>query len=455
MYNETNFDHLPVLSALSDIAGFELVPDIIWIFDLDRHGFWWGNSSALKFWGLDRVQQLIDKDLSADTESARQRTEQTFYKAVAQGMTVDPWTTYPNGKPKTLMMRHKAVLLGPEKHRGIIAFISEEVNLGEDPETLIFAEAVRYTSVAVTSFTLQGRPIFENPVAAELYGYARGGLDAVGTVNTTDALDHSDGSDNTLSEFERRFADPAEGKARLAQAQAHQDGQQEHLMRTQKGIRRHAVNIRTSRHPLTGDYLTLVSEYDVTELHDALAEAECVKEELKKQAHYDALTGLPSLRLCKDRMEEAFSQAKHGNKQVALMFVDLDGFKSVNDNYGHDAGDQVLKAVGQRLSALVGAEDTVGRIGGDEFIIILPDISHKDDSAQIAERAIKDLSQPFQVEDEVCQRVNAYIGASVGIALYPVSGQSAEELLRAADQSMYQVKRAGKNNFCFASEWMA
>ncbi len=450
MYSETNFDHLSVLSSPSDIAGFELVPDIIWIFDLDRHGFWWGNSSALKFWGLDQVQQLIDKDLSADTESARQRTEQTFYKAVAQGMTVDPWTTYPGGKPKTLMMRHKAVLLGPEKHRGIIAFISEEVNLGEDPETLIFAEAVRYTSVAVTSFTLQGKPIFENPVAAELYGYVHG--DQVG--NSAAESDSRDGDDR-LSEFEWRFVNPEEGKVRLEQAQAHQDGQQEHLMRTQKGIRRHAVNIRTSRHPLTGDYLTLVSEYDVTELHEALVEAECAKEELKKQAHYDALTGLPSLRLCKDRMEEAFSQAKHGNKQVALMFVDLDGFKAVNDNYGHDAGDQVLKAVGQRLSALVGTEDTVGRIGGDEFIIILPDISHKDDSAQIAERAIEYLSQPFQVEDEMLQRVHACIGASVGIALYPVSGHSAEELLRAADRSMYQVKRAGKNNFCFARELIA
>lgn len=435
MYTETNFDHLPVLESFQAITGFELVPDIIWIFDLDRHGFWWGNTHALNFWGLDQVQQLIDKDLSADTDSARQRTEQTFYKAVAQGMTVDPWTTYPNGQPKTLLMRHKAVLLGPEKHRGIIAFISEEVNLGEDTETLIFAEAIRYTSVSVTSFTLQGVPLFENPVAAELYGYQ------------ANAFLIED-----CSEFERRFADRAEGRMRLQQAQAHKDGQQEHLMCTQKGLRRHNVNIRTSRHPLTGDYITLVSEYDVTELHGALAKAEQRKTELKKLAHYDALTGLPGLRLCKKRMEQAFSQAKEGHKQVALMFVDLDGFKAINDNYGHDAGDQVLKTVAQRLSALVQSSDTVGRIGGDEFIIILPDIAHRDDSAQIAHQVINQISLPFPIYDENEQAVEGLIGASIGIALYPVSGCSAEELLKAADKSMYRVKRSGKNSYCFACD---
>jgi len=433
LYTETDFSHLTVLESHQDIASFELVPDIIWIFDLDRHGFWWGNSSALKFWGLDHLQQLIDKDLSADTEGARKRTEQTFYKAVAQGMTLDPWTTYPGGKPRVLLMRHKAVLLGPEKHRGIIAFISEEVNLGEDPETLLFAEAIRYTSVAVTSFTLDGAPLFENPAAAERYGYL-----------SEQAMPEG------MTEFERRFSSPEEGRFRLEQAKAHQDGQQEHLMKTQAGIRRHTVDIRTSRHPLTGDYITLVSEYDVTDLHNALKQAEAAGEALKKMAHYDALTGLAGLRLCKDRMEQSFSFARDNQAQVALMFIDLDGFKAVNDNYGHDAGDHVLKTVAQRLREKTGPQDTVGRIGGDEFLVILPDLEKDRDFSAIAGDMIQSLDIPIQICSENCQPQLAYIGASIGIALYPGSGQTAEDLLKAADQAMYHIKRSGKNNFSFA-----
>jgi len=428
------FNHLPVLDNVDAISAFDFVPDVIWIFDLDRHGFWWGNQPALKFWGLDSVQALIDKDLSADTEGARKRTEQTFYKAAAQGMTVDPWTTYPNGKPKTLLMRHKAVLLGPEKHRGIIAFISEQVDLGEQPEHLIFSEAIRYTSVAVTSFDMRGTPMFENPAAAELYGFV-------------------DVHDNDTSVFVRRFHDSQEGLERLEQGRQHEDGQNEHLMVTSKGVRRHVVDIRTSRHPLTGDYLLLVSEYDVTELHNAIQQAEKAKVRLDKLAHYDALTGLPSLRLCRDRMTQVIAQAQREKTSAAIMFVDLDGFKSVNDSFGHDAGDQVLVESGKRLVHQVRAVDTVGRIGGDEFIILMSGIKSAKDAEVVASKIIGVMNEPFWVSDVNGDKQKACIGVSVGISLLEEGAlnKDAEVLLREADHAMYKVKRSGKRGYKFAS----
>ncbi len=164
-----DYSHLPHIQSLDDLSLYELIPDVVWIFDIDRHGWWWGNQAAIAYWGLSSVEQLVAKDLSNDTQGARDRTVQTFEKAASEGMTIDPWTTYPNGKPKTVYMKHKAVLVGPERHRAIIAFVNEEVNLGETPENLLLVEAMRYTKVFVTSFTLKGDPVVENPAATSAY----------------------------------------------------------------------------------------------------------------------------------------------------------------------------------------------------------------------------------------------------------------------------------------------
>lgn len=424
------YSHLPVFENHQQIEILEHVPDIIWIFDLDVHGFWWGNSKALEFWGLEKVEDLIAKDLSADTEGARKRTEQTFYKAAAEGMTTNPWTTYPNGKPRMLLMRHKAVLLGPDRHKGIVAYISENVNLGEQPEQLLFAEAVRYTSVSVTSFSMGGEPLFENPAAAKLYGYQP--------------------KKENLSTFVGRFLNPEEGLNRLSQGQAKEDGCQEHLMITRKGVRRHNVDIRTSRHPMTGDYVLLVSEYDVTDLHDAIKAAEAAQEELKQLAHFDALTGLPVIRLCKDRLSQAMAEADRRRQKVGLLFVDLDGFKAVNDNYGHSCGDQVLVEVGNRLRSLVRESDTVGRIGGDEFLILLNDLKQVQDAERIASCVLETLKPVFQIETDGGVQAEVNVGASIGIALYPEGDCCSEDMIKRADQAMYRVKKSGKNGFCHA-----
>lgn len=294
MYQEVAVDHLPVITSSNELNAFDYSPDIIWVFDLDRHGFWWGNKHALNFWGLTDVQQLIDKDLSGDTEGARKRTEQTFVKAAQEGLTKDPWTTYPNGQPKLMLMRHVAVLLGPEKHRGIIAFISEQMDTSSQPENLLFAEAMRYTTVAVSCYDMDGKRLFENPAFTDWYS------------NIDTVANHSD--------FETRFKEQSEAKARLTASQNQKAGCEEHLMQTNNGLQRHTVDIRISRHPLTGDFVFLVTEYDVTELHDTIQELKKTKNELKKIAHYDPLTKLPSVWLTKERLSSSLKQVKRTKK---------------------------------------------------------------------------------------------------------------------------------------------
>lgn len=423
------YDHLIHIKSHDELALYELIPNVVWIFDLDRHGWWWGNAAALKFWGLEKLGDLVNKDLSDDNQGARDRTRQTFDLAAKNGLTIDPWTTYPGGKPKTLHMMHRAVLVGPERHRAIIAYINEEVNLGEAPENLLLVEAMRYTTVLVTSFTLDGIPVVENPAATQAY-------------KSID-IDHLPSGVNP---FIARFADAKDGRACLQQALAEKGGRWTYLMRTAAGLRSHTLDIRMTRHPLAGDTLFLVAEYDVTPLHEALDAARLAQEELRRLAHYDALTGLPSLRLLQETSSYLLAQAERNRQKIAVMFIDLDGFKTVNDTWGHEAGDGVLIEVAKRLSSCLRESDQTARIGGDEFVVLIGAVDDQENVAHVAEKIIQELSAPIDLET-IDTRPQVRIGASIGISFYPDHGRDMEALLKAADQSMYRVKRSGKGHF--------
>jgi diguanylate cyclase (GGDEF)-like protein len=173
------------------------------------------------------------------------------------------------------------------------------------------------------------------------------------------------------------------------------------------------------------------------------------EEKIQHLANHDALTGLPSLRLGKDRLASAIANARRHKKKAAVMFIDLDGFKAVNDTLGHDVGDEVLKDVSERLLKSVREVDTVARIGGDEFTVVLTEIKTKEDAAVVAKKIIGNVSEPFVVGGGGAQ---TNIGASIGIAIFPDHGSSAEELVHRGDQAMYTVKREGKNNYAFAAD---
>ncbi|UTW02309.1 sensor domain-containing diguanylate cyclase [Amphritea atlantica] len=424
------YEHLIHIKTHEELALYELIPDAVWIFDLDKHGWWWGNQPALEFWGLSHLDELINKDLSGDTQGARDRTAQTFELAAKNGLTIDPWTTYPDGKPKTLYMRHRAVLVGPERHRALIAYINEEVNLGETPENLLLVEAMRYTTVLVTSFTFDGEVVVENPAATEAYKHI-----------------YPQQLPDDQSAFSARFADPEEGHSRLQQAIRDKGGRWTHMMRTSEGLRQHTLDIRITRHPLSGDFLILMTEYDVTQLYDALDEARNSQEELRKMAHYDAVTGLPSLNFLLQHAPNYLAKAERCRQQLAVMFIDLDGFKAINDTWGHDVGDQVLLEIAQRLSGILREADQVARIGGDEFIILVDDIHNENSVTTVSEKIIHQLEDRITVKDPAGPNVQVEVSASIGIALFPDHGSNLEQLIKVADKAMYRVKNSGKGDY--------
>jgi diguanylate cyclase (GGDEF)-like protein/PAS domain S-box-containing protein len=162
------------------------------------------------------------------------------------------------------------------------------------------------------------------------------------------------------------------------------------------------------------------------------------------QANYDELTGLPNRKLLADRLQRAILQAHHNGNQLAVLYVDLDRFKTINDTLGHDVGDQFLKVVAPRLCAAVRDTDTVARSGGDEFIAVLPDIASIGEAGRIAERIVESFAQPVALGGR-----ELYSSASVGISIFPDDGVSPDELIRTADAALHRAKAGGHGTFRF------
>ncbi len=177
-----------------------------------------------------------------------------------------------------------------------------------------------------------------------------------------------------------------------------------------------------------------------------ITERKKADEQIQYLATHDLLTDLPSLRLAKDRLTMAMNRARRNKTSMAVMFIDLDGFKAVNDTLGHDAGDYVLQQVAERMLSCVRETDTVARVGGDEFLIIATEVNFPDNAAQIAEKVIQTVSQQIMINGQ-----QAVVGTSIGIALFPEHGEDMDKLIKLADEAMYRVKNAGKNGFCFVN----
>jgi diguanylate cyclase (GGDEF)-like protein/PAS domain S-box-containing protein len=161
-------------------------------------------------------------------------------------------------------------------------------------------------------------------------------------------------------------------------------------------------------------------------------------------AHYDTLTELPNRVLLRDRLVQAIAQAERNKWIVAVLYIDLDRFKLVNDTHGHAAGDKLLQQVSERLSCCLRGGDTIGRLGGDEFAIVLPQISNIEDAALVAQKCMLSFKDPFYLDE-----LETFVSGSIGITLYPVDGELPELLIQNADTAMYRAKELGRNNYQF------
>lgn len=182
--------------------------------------------------------------------------------------------------------------------------------------------------------------------------------------------------------------------------------------------------------------------------HIDITERKAAEEQIKQLAFFDPLTQLPNRRLLQDRLKHGIDRERRDGKQLALLMLDLDRFKAVNDSLGHLAGDELLQQVASRITGRLREVDMVARLGGDEFVVLLEDITNPEDAARVSEKIIHDLNLPFSIaQNEVVQ-----IGVSIGISLHPQHGNTPEDLMDCADAALYQAKDAGRGCFAYFSE---
>ena len=174
-------------------------------------------------------------------------------------------------------------------------------------------------------------------------------------------------------------------------------------------------------------------------------------ERIRHMAFHDALTGLPNRALLMERVDYQIAIAERERHPLAVLFLDLDRFKYVNDTLGHDIGDELLKAVAESLLALVRQSDTVARLGGDEFVILLNNPTSEAEVGHIADRIVAVINEPMKFREDK----TAQVGTSIGIAMYPSDGNTSAQLMKNADTAMYAAKRAGKNTYRFFNQPVA
>jgi len=227
----------------------------------------------------------------------------------------------------------------------------------------------------------------------------------------------------------------------LRTGEAHMIGRAREVIGKRSDGKVFPMDLRISEFHLDGIRQFIGTMRDITERKDA-------EEKILHLAHYDTLTDLPNRRLVQDRIQQTFASARRLETKFAVMFVDIDNFKNINDHYGHDMGDLFLQMVAQRLTgSLLRADDTVGRQGGDEFIVLLANLSADKDAALVAQKILDVLSAPFMINEQEIRS-----GASIGIAIYPKDGDNVDTLLKNSDAAMYAAKDAGRNNYQFYAD---
>ncbi|MFC1882541.1 diguanylate cyclase domain-containing protein [Thermodesulfobacteriota bacterium] len=201
------------------------------------------------------------------------------------------------------------------------------------------------------------------------------------------------------------------------------------------GRRTLLLNARQIEREVVKERIILLAIEDITERKK-------YEEKIQQMAFHDSLTGLPNRKLFSDRLGIVLAQAKRNKKKVGIVMLDLDNFKDVNDTLGHDVGDTLLKEVAERLSVTLRKSDTVARFGGDEFVLIFPDMEVIEEAIQVVQKIIDRFNKPFLIDTH-----QLVVTTSIGIAVYPKDGMDEEILMKNADIAMYQAKQAGRARY--------
>jgi diguanylate cyclase (GGDEF)-like protein/PAS domain S-box-containing protein len=284
-----------------------------------------------------------------------------------------------------------------------------------------FRNILENAPIGMAVVSLEGFFLLVNRSLCELVGYQKDELETLSFREIT----HPDDLDSDLNNIQR-LTDGASTSYRLEKRYIRKDGVTVWVQLTR------FVQRDGSAKP----------QYFIAQIED-ISERLRNHEQIKQLAYYDALTNLPNRRLLMDRLNHGLAQAKRYKRSMAVMYLDLDNFKQINDTLGHDYGDELLKVVAERLLTCVRGVDTVCRQGGDEFIIALGEITNPHDSTLVAEKIIKAISEPICIKENILQ-----VTTSIGIAVYPGNSTAeAMELMKKADLAMYEVKKNGRNGY--------
>jgi len=400
---------------------FEGNPLPMWVYDYDTLGFIAVNEAAVQHYGFakDEFLRMTIKDIRPVEElpvlrgildSRRDRNEPRIVKHRKR-----------NGQVFDAEITSFEFLSAGRRSRLVIAVdVTDrrraEERLRESEER--YRHLFERNLAGVYRSTIEGRILDGNDAIARMFGYR----------DREDLLAHGNAHSLYNSEEDRnRLMAQLRENGSLSNVEVH--------MRRRDGT---PVWVIESATLLENGVLegTIV---DITDRKTA-------QEQMEYQAYHDALTGLPNRLLFRDRIDVALAHAKRHHTAAAVMFLDLDQFKLVNDSLGHTVGDALLQEVGTRLVLSIRADDTVARMGGDEFTVLLTDVKDPGASAIVAQKLLDAISQPMLIEGH-----ELYVTTSIGIARSPEDGSDAETLLRRADGAMYRAKEAGRNNFQFAA----
>ena len=301
--------------------------------------------------------------------------------------------------------------------RDISKFVKSAEALREREERL--SGVLRSVAEGIVTVNDKGLVESANPAAERMFGRSPGQLVGTPFVELLGAAIDLDSEDDEAPSLPAMVGRTTEGLGRRL------DGS---LFAIEVSV----AELRQGRNRLFTGILRDISERKESE------------DRIRRLAHHDHLTGLPNRNLLNDRMNHAVARVRRHGGRMAVLFVDLDKFKPINDTLGHEAGDVVLKEVANRLISCVRSSDTVARVGGDEFVVVTEEIIRQPEAALVARKIIDALSLPVMVGENACT-----VGASIGIAVFPDDGYTMEEVCKAADVAMYRVKHSGRNGYSF------
>ncbi len=382
----------------------------VWVYDTDRRRIAYANEAACKVWSAEDEATLKSRDFSQDMSSTvagrLKQYQSDFVERDAKFS--EYWTLYPHGEPITVNVVYTGFVM-PDGRMAMMCEVIGEA--AETPDTLRSAEALLHTDVVIALFTAEGHPLYKNPAAR----------------NTLPGVDAG---------FEDIFVISSDLDEMRASWRSHDDCRRVTKIETVEGERWFDLSVKRCLDAATGDQALLVTAFDVSEL-------KTTRDKARYLAARDQLTGCFNRSFMQQRLDEISSDLNGSDSRYALLFLDIDKFKKVNDTYGHEIGDTILRTFAERVRRHISEADVLARMGGDEFVLLLKTSSNRDVLHERLEAVRGEVGRPID-----CGSIQLSVTTSIGVALFDgLAGADWATTMKHADLALYHSKRTGRDRY--------